>query len=166
MTDALLSPEDRKEAISRVYVQAVAARMGYVIVNRDFDRDGIDIEIKAGGRMLPSLALQLKATSGLGRPTNGSLAFPLRRRNYDLLRVETQTPRLLVVVGLPEQEVDWMSIDEEGLLLRCRAYWLNLEGRPESGNRNSITVNLPEENLFTADALRSLMQASREGAMP
>ena len=166
MTDALLSPEDRKEALSRVYVQAVAARTGYVIVSRDFDRDGIDVEIKAGGRMLPSLALQLKATSGFGSARNGYLAFPLRRRNYDLLRAESQTPRLLVVLGLPEQEADWMSIDEKGLLLRCRAYWLNLEGRPETDNRSSITVNLPEENLFTANALRSLMQASREGAMP
>ena len=94
------------------------------------------------------------------------MTFPLPLRNYDLLRVEAQTPRLLVVLNLPERETDWITIDEEGLLLRCRAYWLNLEGKPESGNTDSVTVYLPEENQLTVDALRALMQASREGAMP
>ena len=166
MTDALLSLEDRQEALSRIYAQAVAARAGYVVVERDFDRDGVDIEIKAGGRMMPGLALQLKATTRLVRPKDGYLAFPLKIRNYDLLRIEAQTPRLLVVLSLPERESDWMTIDEEGLLLRCCAYWLNLEGSPESGNTTSVTVYLPEENLLTPDALCALMQASREGTTP
>ncbi len=166
MTDRLLSENDRKEALSRVYVRAVAARLGYVIVERDFDRDGVDIEIKAGGSMMPALALQLKATADLGALRDRHYAFRLRRRNYDLLRAESQTPRLLVVLALPRREADWMSIDEEGLLLRCQAYWLNLGGSPLSADASSITVHLPEENLFTADAARRLIQASREGVMP
>lgn len=65
MTDNLLTGTDREEALSRAYVQAVAAGAGYVVATMDFDRDGVDVEIKAGGAMRPSIGLQLKATTNL-----------------------------------------------------------------------------------------------------
>ncbi len=36
MDDALLSPEDRKEALSRVYARAIAARAGYDTATPEF----------------------------------------------------------------------------------------------------------------------------------
>ena len=42
-----------------IYFQAAGA--GYVVAMMDFDRDGVDVEIKAGGAMRPSIGLQLKA---------------------------------------------------------------------------------------------------------
>ena len=74
---------------------------GYVVATMDFDRDGIDCEIKAGGRMRPSLGIQLKATVDLGEVADGSYRYPLKRRNFDLLRGPTQVPRLLVLLDLP-----------------------------------------------------------------
>ena len=50
MTDSLLASTDIEEALSRVYVQAVAARAGYTTADYSQDRDGIDILIRAGGR--------------------------------------------------------------------------------------------------------------------
>jgi hypothetical protein len=50
MTDHLLTGADREEALSRAYVQAVAAGAGYIVATMDFDRDGIDVEIKTGGQ--------------------------------------------------------------------------------------------------------------------
>ena len=50
MTDVLLTIPDQEEALSRVYAQAVAARAGYLTANYDFDRDGVDLRIQAGGR--------------------------------------------------------------------------------------------------------------------
>jgi hypothetical protein len=99
--DQLLAPTDREEALSRAYLQAVAAGAGYVVASLDFDRDGIDCEIKAGGQMRPSLGIQLKATIQLGDVQEGRFRYPLKRRNYDLLREPTQTPRVLVVLALP-----------------------------------------------------------------
>jgi hypothetical protein len=63
--DRLLETTDREEALSRAYLHAVAAGAGYAVATSDFDRDGIDCEIKAGGRMRPSLGVQLKATINL-----------------------------------------------------------------------------------------------------
>ena len=163
MTDALLTSPDQEEALSRVYVQAIAARAGYVTASYDLDRDGIDLRIQAGGGMRPALDLQLKATVNLGEPQDGCFRFPLKRRNYDLLRIKTQTPRLLVVLDLPKDEHRWMAITENELVLRHRAYWLNLKGHEETNNQSSATVQIPRENLFNVEVLQTLMEQSRKG---
>jgi Domain of unknown function (DUF4365) len=97
MTDALMTLADREEGLSRAYLSAIAAGAGYVTASMDFDRDGVDVQIRAGGTMRPSLDVQLKATINLGEPTNGTFRFPLKRRNYDLLRGQTMIPRILQV---------------------------------------------------------------------
>lgn len=163
MIDAILTVADQEEGLSRAYVQAVAARAGYVTASYDLDRDGIDLRIQAGGEMRPALELQLKATVNIGKPREGLFRFSLKRRNYDLLREPTQTPRLLVVLDLPKEEEQWMTITEEELVLRRRAYWLNLIGFEETTNRESITVHIPTQNVFDVNCLRTLMEQSRRG---
>ena len=90
--------------MSRAYAYAVAARAGYSTAMYAEDRDGIDFRIQAGGGMRPALDLQLKATFNLGRLRMGASA-PLNRRNYDLLRIEAQTPRLLMVLICRETRI-------------------------------------------------------------
>ena len=65
MNDALLTIQDREEALSRVYARAVAAGAGYATAECDFDRDGVDLRIHAGGAMRPAVDLPLKATTNL-----------------------------------------------------------------------------------------------------
>ena len=114
--------------------------------------------------MRPALDLQLKATVNMmGNPADGYVRFPLKRRNYDLLRMETQTPRLLMVLDLPKDEDLWLTITEDALVLRHRAYWLNLRGFEETTNKYSVTVRIPQQNLFTVESLRALMDQSRGG---
>ena len=84
MDDAILAHNDRAEALSRAYVAVVAAGAGYTLAAQDFDRDGVDVQIRAGGAMHPSLDLQLKATARLNRGDDGDFRYPLRRRNYGL----------------------------------------------------------------------------------
>lgn len=163
MTDALLSPEDRKEALSLVYVGAVAAGAGYTATKPDIDRDSVDLLIRAGGHMRPGLDLQLKATTVLDAPKDGTFGFRLSVKNYDDLRLETQTPRLLVVVDLPGNEEKWMTVAPKKLILRRCAYWASLRGMEETPNERNITVRIPEPNLFTVEALRDLMEQSRGG---
>ena len=163
MTDALLTDQDREEALSRVYARAVAADAGYVTAECDFDRDGVDLRIHAGGNMRPAIDLQLKATVNLTKVANGHYRFPLKRRNYDLLRQETVTPRLLVVLDLPKDTNQWLTITANELVLRRRAYWLNLKGSEETNNQTSVTVRIPTENVFEVESLRKLMDQSRRG---
>lgn len=165
MTDGLLTAADREEALSRAYVQAVAAGAGYVVATMDFDRDGIDVEIKAGGAMRPALGLQLKATVNLGVAANGAFRFALNRRNYDLLRLPTQVPRLLVVLDLPKDEAARLQVTAKQLILRRCAYWASLAGAPESDNKESVTVALKESNVLDIGALHGLMEQSRTGAI-
>lgn len=163
--DVLLTEADRKEALSRVYAHAVAARAGYLTAVYDHDRDGVDLRIQAGGEMRPAIELQLKATVNLAATDDGYFRFPLKRRNYDLLRIETQTPRLLVVLDLPRDESRWMTITADELVLRRRAYWLNLKGMDKTTNRISVTVRIPEQNVFNPESLQALMVQSPEGSI-
>ena len=165
MADALLSVQDREEALSRAYVRAVAAYAGYVTSECDFDRDGVDLRINAGGAMRPAIDLQLKATINLAESRDGRYRFPLLRRNYVLLRDETQTPRLLVVLDLPKDEDQWMTMTTEEMVLRRCAYWLSLRGYPETDNTSSITVYIPRQNVLDVDSLRGLMERSRKGGI-
>ena len=158
MTDSLLTTADQEEALSCIYVRAVAARAGYTTSAPSPDRDSVDLQIQAGGTMRPALDLQLKATVNLERQDDAHVRFPLKRRNYDQLRMETQVPRLLVVLDLPKDENLWMTITADELVLRHRAYWLNLQGREETSNKVSITVAIPEGNLFHVESLRRLME--------
>ena len=163
MTDALLTVSDQKEALSLVYARAVAARAGYVTEVPSPDRDSVDLCIRAGGRIRPLLDLQLKATVNLKRPGDGFLHFPLGIKNYNDLRIESLILRLLVVLDLPKKKQRWMTITQDELILRHRAYWLNLQGYEETANQSSVTVRIPEENLFNVESLRTLMEQSRTG---
>ncbi len=113
--------------------------------------------------MKPALDLQLKASVNLAKLDDGFVRHKLKRHNYDLLRIETQTPRLLVVLDLPADRDRWVTVTEERLILRNRAYWLSLKGFPETANEVSITVKIPEANLFNVDSMRRLMDQSRRG---
>ena len=115
--------------------------------------------------MRPAVDLQLKATVNLSESADGDCRFALKRRNYDLLREETLIPRLLVVLELPRDEERWITITAEELILRRRAYWLNLRGFEETESRATVTVRIPMTNVFDVDSLRSLMDQSRRGSI-
>lgn len=166
MTEALLTGPDQKEGLSRVYVKALAARAGFLTSVPVPDRDSVDMRILAGGPGRPALDLQLKATANLAEPDAGFLRFRLAIKNYNDLRVRTQTPRLLVVLELPKDESQWMTVTAEELVLRRRAYWLSLQGgRNHVAGQQTVVVHIPEDNVFDIQALRALMERSRNGEM-
>lgn len=161
--DKLLTSQDTEEALSRVYARALAAAAGYVVLEQDFDRDGVDLIISAGGAMRPSVALQLKATIGLGKAADGRFRYSLKRRNYDLLREPSQTPRLLMLLSLPSKSAQWLSWSPQKLVLQRCAYWVNLLDAPDVAAETAVTINVPEANLLSVDNLRLLMEMSRGG---
>ena len=161
--DRLLTTRDQEERLSMVYVQAVAARAGYTTAIYDLDRDGIDLRIQAGGDMRPALELQLKATINLRQTGAETFLFRLPVRNYELLRIPTLTPRLLVVLDLPRDEQQWLTITDDELVIRHRAYWLDLRGHAETSHQERIPVAIPRANLFDVAALQDLMAKSRTG---
>ena len=164
MTATLLTGPDQKEGLSLAYVQALAARAGFSTAVPEPDRDSVDVRIMAGGPRRPALDLQLKATANLAETQDGFRRFRLGIKNYDDLRVETQTPRLLVVLDLPQDEAQWMTVTTEELVLRRRAYWVSLQiGHEEVVRQETVTVRIPEGNVFDVATLQTLMERSRSG---
>jgi len=162
--DALLDEPGKQEGLSCAYVQAVAASAGYVTKVPDVDRDSVDVTISAGGRMRPSLDLQLKATINL-RALGDGYSFPLPIKNYNDLRAETQTPRILVVLDMPTEREHWLSVSVDELIIRKSAYWMSLRGLDESTNTTSVTVHIPQINYFDVNGLIDLMNRSRTGTI-
>ena len=115
MTDTLLTVPDQKERLSLVYVKALATRAGFGTSTPAPDRDSVDLHIHTVGPRRPALDLQLKATAVLDEPQAGFVPFRLTIKNYNDLRVETQTPRLLVVFELPRDESRWMTVPRKNL---------------------------------------------------
>lgn len=166
MPDSLLAQTDQQERLSVLYASAVATAAGYTAIEPTMDRDGVDLEIQAGGGMRPRLDIQLKATINLNASDNGICRFPLKVRNYNLLRLETLVPRILVVYSMPREATEWAAIDSESLILKRCAYWVNLQGQPDSENSETVTIDLPSCNIFDVASVRDMMQRVRTGGRP
>lgn len=163
--DNLLITRDQEERLSMAYAHAVAARAGYTTAVYDLDRDGIDLRVQAGGAMRPALEFQLKATINLRQADAETFRFRLPVRNYNLLRIRTQTPRLLVVLDLPQDEQEWLTLTADALIMRRSAYWLNLRDWDETANQDNITVAIPRANRFDVSGLHGLIEQSRAGVL-
>ncbi|MGW1420546.1 DUF4365 domain-containing protein [Bradyrhizobium manausense] len=163
MTDSLLSSQDRQEALSRAYAHAIAAAAGYTTYAPDLDRDSVDLGFSAGGAMRPNLHAQLKATISLSKAGN-VFKFVVKKKNYDDLRAVTQVPRLLIVLGMPRKEQNWLNVSPARLLLRRCAHWVSLRGLPDlPADQATKTVEIPTTNVFDVDALKMLMEKARTG---
>ena len=161
--DVLLSENDIESALSAAYVQAIAAEAGYTCGKPpEPDQDSVDIQIAAGGDMRPKLDIQLKASIRLVSDGTG-FAYPVKIKNYNDLRIPTQTPRLLVVLDLPKKREQWLTVTVKQLVLKRAAYWVSLGGMPETANETSVTVTIPVANIFDVGALKRLMEQSRTG---
>lgn len=162
-SDALLSERDVESALSIAYVHAIAAHAGYVCGEPPGpDRDSIDIQVASGGSMRPKLDIQLKASIQLCC-LGDKFSYPLKIKNYNDLRLETQTPRILVVLDLPQEKERWLTVSVDELIIRRAAYWVSLSGAQASSNIKSVTIHIPKRNIFDVDALSNLMEQSRLG---
>jgi len=159
----------QKEQFSYAYIYAVAASAGYSfqIAARPLDFDGIDI-ILAGGMVrgiirYPRLELQVKCTS---RDVIGqeAIRYPLEVKNYNDLKVENiQTPRLLILVVVPDNLDNWLIQSQQELCLKYSGYWVSLRGQPPTQNQTTVTISIPRQNIFNVKALTTLMQLIEAG---
>ncbi len=160
----------QKEEFSHAYVLAVAAVSGFCWSKQSTDDDSIDLTIhqKGGGGTIrsPRLDLQLKCHAAV-TPTEVLFQYPVKIKNYDDLRPENvMTPRILVVVLVPDDPADWLSHSEEELAIRRCGYWVSLRGMPETTNTSTVTLNIPRMQLFNPDGLRSIMSRIESGSLP
>jgi hypothetical protein len=165
----VLTRNHRQEALCRAYVQAIAACCGMTTSTPQPDY-GIDLSLhdveRRKGRHEESghnIDVQAKSTSQAG-VSDSVIRYDLDVRSYDLLRrTRPGTPRILVVLVLPEEETLWSTQTEGELVLRRCAYWRSLRGKGPTTNRRTVRVTIPRANVFSVTALRTLVKRIKTG---
>ncbi len=165
----MLTENKIKEELNLAYVLSVAASKKFSTEITRVDSDSVDATIKYNGYMStesilhsPEIKLQLKATSG-ANIVNNEIVFPLPIKNYNDLRLRSTSPRLLVILCLPENSEDWLQHSHDELIIKKCCHYLNLNGFPETENTTSVTVKIPLTNIFSPDTIYDLMlQASKQ----
>lgn len=154
---------DQMELFSLAYVRAVAAVAGYAVTDGPYpDDDSVDGILAGDFGRRPRIDFQAKAT-GRDILRGDHLHFPLSAKNYNDLRLPTRTPRILVVLLMPEDMSQWTRQTPEELCLRYCAYWRCLEGEPDSPNTASVTVHVPTVQQFNPVQLTGLMLKADRG---
>ena len=152
-----------KERFSLAHIYAVATSAGYLVDEVRVDRDSVDGVLKGDFGRRPRIDFQAKATArDLVR--NDHIAFPLPIKNYDELRADTLTPRLLVVVLLPDDQSQWLDQSSEATCMRYCGYWLSLANLPPLPNTTTRTVQIPLTQVFDRRQLTELMAKAEAGA--
>lgn len=172
-----LSANNIESELSYAYLHAVAAKAGAgcEVGTRHDDSTGVDAKITGWGpfpgggyRNEVDIKIQLKATIKQPSESNGMLSYSLSGiQRYNDLRCETvSTPRILVVLFLPESPDDWLAHDDEALLLRKCAYWVSLRGADASTNQSNQIVYMPKTQLFDPPGLVTLMSRLSRNDIP
>lgn len=151
-----------KERFSFAYIEAVASCAGYQVDEPKVDRKSVDGVLRGDFGRGPRIEFQAKATS-LDIRRESHLAFPLPIKNYNDLKEDSLTPRILIVALMPREEIQWLNQTNEELCLRHCAYWLSLGGHEPVPNSTSVTVHIPVANIFSCEQLSDLMEKVERG---
>lgn len=162
--------DQQKEQFSHAYVKAVASVAGFAWYQPSVDDDSVDLGLAqtGGGGMVrsPRLEMQLKC-SAESTPSEDQFGFSIKLKNYDDLRdIGIFVPRILVVVLVPDDPMDWLNHSEAELAIRRCGYWLSLRGLPASSNQTGQTVKMIRKQTFTVDAVRGMMERIGKGDLP
>lgn len=160
---------DCKEALGMAYVRAIIAKAGYNIAKseKDFGLDGTIRDVKdRNGRRYESgigIEFQLKSSCDVSFE-NGELVYDLESKNYnDLALWAGAMPSILILFVLPEDANEWIKHSKECLEIRNCAWWCSLQGLPETPNSSTKRIRIPEEQVFSPDMLKYLMEKARKG---
>ena len=77
-------------------------------------------------------------------------------RGNDLRTATVDIARILIVLFLPADALEWLNHSEDELALRKCAYWQSLRGAPATSNGSGATVYLPKAQMFKPQALIDL----------
>ncbi|WP_256871800.1 DUF4365 domain-containing protein [Nostoc sp. TCL26-01] len=64
---------------------------------------------------------------------------------------------------VPDLQENWLQQSETELCLKRCAYWVSIRGQPPTENQSTVTVYLPQQNIFSVEVLPALMQRIARG---
>ena len=158
-----MTPNQRKEEISRAYVHAIAGACGFAVGAWSQDHACIDTTISGPSPKKAKLDLQLKATSQGSAVKADHISWQVSRAHYEQMAcVEVSAPHYLVVLVLPEDAERSVEHTVEQLAVRRCAYWIKMTGMPPVAV-DSPTVQIPKAQVFSPEALAAAMTAAERG---
>lgn len=165
----MITENNHKELYSNAWLRAVASVAKFSATEPGGqDDDSIDITLHRRGLhgtiQSPKIDVQLKCTA---RPLpTGDFNFSLPIKNYnDLRSVHVATPRILVVVAVPEDVQDWCEHSHAELILRRSGYWVDLRDEPATSNKRTVSVTVPFAQALSPQALESLARPRTSGGI-
>ena len=163
LTSLGMAQTAQQEGFGDAFLLAVAGVAGCAVSQRRPDDDSIDWTLSCKLSSRPKLDVQMKTTS-TDDGTGEVIRYQLKKKNYDdLILTNVLAPRILVLVTLPANIEEWVSMTAKQLVLRRCGYWVSLKGEPESDNKTAVSVSIPRENLLTPRAVQMMMNTINEG---
>ncbi len=157
-----MTPEQKQEELSKAYLYAVTAACGFATANWSQDQSCIDVTIAVSGVLGeghladPKLDIQLKCTTSQKSIRGKFIPLQIERRQYDRLVAKCSTPKILIVLVLPEDRSIWVSHTVEQLVLRRCAYYLITTGLGKITTESKV-LHVPMTNIFSPTALEGMM---------
>lgn len=167
----MITEEHTKESLCLAYVEAVAAKAGVNLASRRHDY-GIDgtfhpVRIIKGRRIESGFPLdyQLKSTINF-QFVEDVVKYDLEAKTFNDLVQRHQAmgaiPMVLILLCLPPNPSEWLSLDEQKLELRHCCYWKMLQGT-ETTNTSTVRIEIPRQQRFDPSSLTSLLHQCEEG---
>ena len=156
-----------KEQLNYSYVTAIAARAGAIVSKSDLDY-GIDATVQLvkqlpNGKFQPTgfvFHCQFKATSTCSLEDD-HVVYDMEAEAYNkLANWEGNSPCILVLMRLPQDECDWLLLDEEQLLLKNCCYWMHITDPPSTNSRKR-RIRIPRRQVFTPEVVAELLRKVR-----
>lgn len=95
------------------------------------------------------------------------IVYDLEAKAYNDLveKIEGRAfPFLLILLCLPKDDAEWLTVSADQLILQKCAFWAKLEGT-ETENKDSKRIKIPQSNVFTPHAVGSILSDIRTGVM-
>lgn len=113
------------------------------------------------------LRIQAKASYDFADNNDGYISFDLKSRNYNILAKDQKGfPIILVLYCMPKEEKEWLNVLSEGTTLKHCGYWLSLRGERLSKNKNTVSIKIPKDQIFSENSLKSIMTNIQERGYP
>lgn len=157
------------EEISKSFLETIANRQGFFnSTSRDY---GTDLTIRKANlcpvrrRYLTTgkaIDIQIKAVSQkyvrhYDDPSKAYIKYDLEVKNYNDLIVRANEngafiPLILAIFVMPEDHSEWLTLNEEELILKkCAFYYQIPSGTEPTSNSTTIVIEIPRTNKIGLD---------------
>lgn len=164
--------EQQKEQLSNRFIGILAINNGYVIDKPEMDL-GIDYQLKKTRTYTTPtgktrytvdpryIDIQLKATTVNSIiEEDDSIKYDLEAKNFNDMvdrMSDGIAPLILILFVLPENQSEWVGIDENEIKLRKNAFWY----RPNSdevmtSNTSTKRISIPKSNMLNLNCFNNL----------